>query len=59
MKYEQIKSLEDEKFRRLTGVKNATFEKMTAIFQEAEIKKKAKGGRKRKLSIDHRLLMAP
>ena len=58
MKYEQIKSLEDEKFRRLTGVKNATFEKMTAMLQEAEIKKKAKGGRKRKLSIENRLLMA-
>lgn len=58
MKYEQIKSLEDEKFRRLTGVKNATFEKMTAMLQEAEIKKKSKSGRKRKLSIENRLLMA-
>ncbi len=52
MKYEQIKSLEDEKFRRLTGVKKATFEKMTAILREAEIKKKAKGGRKSKLIIE-------
>jgi hypothetical protein len=58
MKYEQIKSLEDEKFRRLTGVKKATFEKMTAILREADIKKKAQGGRKSKLSIDDRLLMA-
>ncbi len=52
MKYEQIKSLEDEKFRRLTGVKKATFEKMTEILREAEIKKKAKGGRKSKLIIE-------
>lgn len=58
MKYEQIKSLEDEKFRRLTGVKKATFEKMTQILQETEIKKKARGGRKSKLSIEDRLLMA-
>lgn len=58
MKYEQIKSLEDEKFRRLTGVKKATFEKMASILQEADIKKKAKGGRKSKLSIENRLLMA-
>ena len=58
MKYEQIKSLEDEKFRRLTGVKKATFEKMTAILREAEIKKKVQGGRNSKLIIEDRLLMA-
>ena len=58
MKYEQIKLLEDEKFRRLTGVKKATFEKMRLILAEAEIKKKARGGRKSKLSIEDRLLMA-
>ena len=58
MKYEQIKSLEDEKFRRLTGVKKVTFEKMKEILGEAEIKKKAQGGRKSKLSIEDRLLMA-
>lgn len=46
MKYEQIKLLEGEKFRRLTGVKKATFEKMAEILREAEIKKKAHGGRK-------------
>ena len=58
MKYEQIKLLEDEKFRRLTVVKKATFEKMRLILAEAEIKKKARGGRKSKLSIEDRLLMA-
>jgi Helix-turn-helix of DDE superfamily endonuclease len=58
MKYEQIKSLEEEKFRRLTGVKKATFEKMILILRDAEIKKKARGGRKSKLSLEDRLLMA-
>jgi transposase len=58
MKYEQIKQLEAEKFRRLTGVKKETFDKMVSILVEAEIKKKAKGGRKSKLSIEDRLLMA-
>ena len=58
MKYEQIKSLEDEKFRRLTGVKKGTFEKMKSILREAEIKKKAQGGRNSKLIIEDRLLMA-
>ena len=57
MKYEQIKELDDEKFRRLTGVKKATFYKMVDILKEAEIKKKARGGRKNKLSIESRLLM--
>jgi Helix-turn-helix of DDE superfamily endonuclease len=58
MKYEQIKNLQTLKFRRLTGVKKATFNKMISILREAEIKKKAKGGRNSKLSIEDRLLMA-
>ena len=58
MKYEAIKNLEGEKFRRLTGVKRATFEKMLGILREADKKKKAKGGRKSKLSLEDRLLMA-
>ena len=58
MKYESIKGLEEEKFRRLTGVKRATFEKMIGILSEADKKKKAKGGRKSKLTLEDRLLMA-
>jgi hypothetical protein len=58
MKYEIIKELDDEKFRRLTGVKRVTFEKMLLILNEAEKKKKAKGGRKAKLILEDRLLMA-
>src|SRR5688572_7660447 len=58
MKYESIKSLEDEKFRRLTGVKRATFGKMLEILNEADKKKQAKGGRKPKLILEDRLLMA-
>ncbi len=58
MKYEQIKDLEGEKFRRLMGVKKDTFYKMVSILQEAEVKKKARGGRKNKLIIENRLLMA-
>jgi hypothetical protein len=58
MKYEQIKALEDEKFRRLTGVKKETFLKMSKILTEADIIIKQRGGRKNKLSIEDRLLMA-
>ena len=58
MKYESIKGLEDEKFRRLTGIKRTKFEKMLAILSEADTKKQAKGGRKPKLVLEDRLLMA-
>jgi len=53
MKYDQIKELSEQQFRRLTGVKKATFRKMPEILREADVKKKAKGGRKSKLSIEN------
>ena len=58
MKYAGIKGLEDEKFRRLTGVKRTTFEKMVEILSDSDKKKRANGGRKPKLLIEDRLLMA-
>ena len=58
LKYEQVKSLSDEQFRRLTGVKRSTFDKMIKILEEEDKKKKRKGGRRNKLSIEHQLLMA-
>ena len=58
MKYESIKELGDEKFPRLTGVQRSIFEKMIGILSEADKKKKSKGGRKNKLSLEDRLLMA-
>lgn len=45
MKYLQIQELEDEKFRRLTGVTRSTFEKMISILKGADIKKKSQEGR--------------
>jgi len=57
MKFEGIKELVEEKFRRLTGVKRKTFEKMVSILKDADNKKKLKGGRKNKLSIENMLLM--
>ena len=58
MKYEQIKSLESEQFRRLTGVKRTTFEKMLEILSKADKGKKANGGRKNKLSLEDQLLIS-
>ncbi len=48
----------DEKFRRLTGVYPKTFHKMVEILKAAHLKKKSRGGRPNKLSIEDMLLMA-
>ncbi|KIC76337.1 hypothetical protein DB42_DW00010, partial [Neochlamydia sp. EPS4] len=58
MKFDKIEKLDDERFRRLTGVKRPTFDKMVQILQEADKAKKIKGGRKYKLSLEDMLLMA-
>lgn len=56
-KYEEVKKLNDKVFRRLTGVKIQTFEKMVEILRKAHKEKKRKGGRPNKLSIEDMLLM--
>lgn len=58
MRYEQVKELDNEKFRRLRGVKKATFEGMIEILDEEDRRKKAKSGRKSKLCTEESLLMA-
>jgi len=57
MKYEAIKDTKDEEFRRLTGVKKFTFNKMVEILAAEEKIQKARGGRKNRLSLQDRLLM--
>lgn len=57
MKYDQIKALDNDRFRRLTGVKRSTFEMMLKILIEADELKKARGGRKNKLFIEDQLLI--
>jgi hypothetical protein len=49
--------MKTKNFRRLTGVKKATFKKMTEIVEEAHRVKKARGGRKNKLSVEEMVLM--
>jgi hypothetical protein len=58
MKFNKISGLDEERFRRLTGIKRKTFEKMILILQEADKAKKIRGGRKNKLSIEDMLLMS-
>ncbi|SPR10496.1 IS5 family transposase ISOt6 [Orientia tsutsugamushi] len=57
MKFDQIKELKDEKFRRLTGVRKWTFSKVVDILRKADGLKKSKGGRKNKLNLEEQLLM--
>ena len=57
MKFEKIKNFSESKFRRTTGVMRKTFDTMVTLVTEAEKKKKAKGGRPNKLSVENRVLM--
>lgn len=57
MKYEILANYSDEDFRRITGIKRNTFEKILKILTEAYKIKHAKGGRKSKLEV-HDMLLA-
>ena len=56
MKWENVQKLKEKEFRRITGVKRATFDKMIEIISEALTLKLSKGGRKPKLSTEEMLL---
>ncbi len=56
MKYEKIADYRNAQFRRITGVKRATFQKMVEILQEAYAEKHRRRGRTPKLSIEDLLL---
>ena len=58
MKYEKINEYDENKFRRITGVKRATFEKMVEIVKKSYAEKHKRRGRKPKLSIENQLLAA-
>jgi hypothetical protein len=56
MKYENIKEYSNKRFRRITGVKRTTFDKMLEILRPAKEELTAKGGPKPKLGIEDMLL---
>ena len=58
MKFESAQYLDDEKFRRLTGVKRSTFDKMIGILDESIKSRDVNSGRKKKLSLENSLLIA-
>lgn len=57
MKFETVKGLDEEKFRRLTGVKRMTFNKMVEILEQSIKSRETTKGRKKKLSLENMLLM--
>lgn len=56
--YKQVNKLKDAQFRRKTGVKRNTFNKMVEIVREAEEGRKKILGRPLKLSYEDQILMA-
>ena len=56
-KYKKTKNLKPEEFRRLTGVRPDTFQDMVTIVQEAEKKRRRRGGKSHRLKLEDRILM--
>ena len=56
MKYEKIAEYSNTKFRRITGVKRSTFDKMVEILRKGYAEKHRHRGRRPKLSIEDLLL---
>jgi len=58
MKIENLKKYSNTRFRRITGVKRTTFNKMLEILEVKFKEKHSKGGRKPNLSLEEMLLAA-
>ena len=56
--YKQVTRLNDAQFRRKTGVKRNTFNKMVEIVKESEEQRKKLSGRPLKLSYEDQVLMS-
>lgn len=57
MRYEKLKCLSGEEFRRLTGVRPSTFDHMIEILRLADKEKRKQGGRNSKLCVEDQLLI--
>jgi hypothetical protein len=57
MRFDSVKDLKGEAFRRLTGIQRNTFEAMAAVLSDAKCKQKSAGGRPNTLSVEYQLLM--
>jgi hypothetical protein len=57
MRFDSIKELKGEAFRRLTGVQRGTFDAMAAVLFAAKCRQKAAGGKPITLGVEDQLLM--
>lgn len=57
MRFEHVKNLKAKEFRRLTGVKYETFQKMVGVIDAILRARKTRGGRPNKLSTEDMILM--
>ena len=57
MRYERLGRFPEGLFRRLTGIKPKTFEKMVEVLRVSERKVRCRGGKKCSLCVADRLLM--
>src|SRR2546429_1517503 len=57
MRFDSVKKLKGEAFRRLTGVQRSTFEDMVGLLFAAKRRQKAAGGKPNTLCIEDQLLM--
>src|ERR1700745_3110527 len=57
MRFDSVKELKGEAFRRLTGVQRSTFDAMSTLLFAAKRQQKAAGGKPNTLCIEDQLLM--
>jgi Helix-turn-helix of DDE superfamily endonuclease len=57
MRFDSVRELKGEAFRRLTGVQRNTFDAMVSLLFAAKFKQKAAGGKPNILCIEDQLLM--
>ena len=57
MRFDSVKQLKGEAFRRLTGIERNAFEAMAAVLFAAKCQHKAAGGKPNTLSIEDQLVM--
>jgi hypothetical protein len=57
-KYDRIKKLAPDEFKRLTGIKPSTFTSMVVVIKEAEATRSKFGGKPHRLCVEDRILMA-
>jgi hypothetical protein len=57
MRFDSVRELKGEAFRRLTGVQRNTFDEMAALLSAAKCKQKANGGKPNTLGVEDQLLM--